>query len=141
MCVYVCLYFFFFFLLTRSNCYATMYMWIRTFSEIRKGKKSKFALETILFENIFYIFGKVTERNWDYFNENTFINVCFFFLSLVVENSHRSCIELSVAEVFGVILIEQRAFTPRKLSFKYWFMLLYLFHVKFSRIEIICPAR
>lgn len=80
---------------------------------LRSGKEKNLNLPYILFYlKTFYIFGKGIERNWDCFNENTFINFCCFFLSGVVENSPRSCVELSEAQVFDVMLTEQIAFTP-----------------------------
>lgn len=73
----------------------------------------------IVFHLKTYVCGKVIERNWEYFNEDTFIISASFPSSLVGENSPRSCVELSEAHVFVVMLIEEIAFTPRKLSFKY----------------------
>lgn len=78
MCVYVymCLYFSFFLLLALSNYYTTVYMWLGTFSGIRKGEILN--LPYIVFHLKTYVCGKVIERNWEYFNEDTFINFCFF---------------------------------------------------------------
>lgn len=116
--------------------YVCVCLWMWTFCGTRKGKESKFALYCISLEDIFYICGQVILRNWDYFNENTFINSAFFPPSLVERKfSHfPSWIELPA---FGVMLIEWRnSNSSGKLGFKYWLWLLCWYHVKFRRLGI-----